>query len=59
MQPAKREARVPLYFGSALKGGATWSGSTSVILAAGQQFSFAAQSQSIPFAEGRGHRPGD
>jgi hypothetical protein len=51
MQPAKREARVPLYFGSALKGGATWSGSTSVILAAGQQFSFAAQSQSIPFAE--------
>jgi hypothetical protein len=51
MQPAKREARVPLYFGSALKGGATWTGSTSTILAAGQQFSFAAQSNSIPFAE--------
>lgn len=51
MQPAKREARVPLYFSGALKGGATWNGGTSTILAAGQQYSFAAQSESIPFAE--------
>lgn len=53
VQPATKMARIPLYFGSALKGGATWqAGSgTGTEVPEGTQYNFSAQSQSIPFAE--------
>lgn len=50
MQSAQREVRVPLYFGSALKGGSSWE-SSSADVPEGTQYNFSAQSQSIPFAE--------